>query len=189
MQGGKSSAGQLVGHTDNVKALVMSEDGRYVSPKTVSAGCIGADVLGRCYPVVRIPPSSKSFRANIVLALTPSTGYGPSQPNAQSTHSPTTRHPSGPSPPPTPTSNVSTAATEPETSALPTSPVSPTTGRKVNVRCSRGTSGSAGRGMGRRAWLGFRRVGERSCGRRMRGRMWRGGWMLGRGRGGGRWAM
>jgi hypothetical protein len=36
VQGGKSSAGQLVGHTDNVKALVMSEDGRYVSPETVS---------------------------------------------------------------------------------------------------------------------------------------------------------
>lgn len=29
--GGKSSAGGLVGHTDNVKALLMSEDGRYVS--------------------------------------------------------------------------------------------------------------------------------------------------------------
>ncbi|KAJ9092625.1 hypothetical protein QFC19_008663 [Naganishia cerealis] len=28
--GGKSNAGQLVGHTDNVKALLMSEDGRYM---------------------------------------------------------------------------------------------------------------------------------------------------------------
>lgn len=29
--GTRSGAGQLVGHTDNVKALLMSEDGRYVS--------------------------------------------------------------------------------------------------------------------------------------------------------------
>lgn len=61
VQGGKSSAGQLVGHTDNVKALVMSEDGRYVSPGGLGRTWIEADWGCRCYLEVRIPRSSKFF--------------------------------------------------------------------------------------------------------------------------------
>lgn len=179
--GTRSGAGQLVGHTDNVKALLMSEDGRYVSFGSWGDFRAFIDLRCRCCQAARIRRSSTYFtiiRGRRLIDI-PFQDCGLSQRNDAFTRSLITRRQYGLWLLRTPISNVSSLEIEPGIFALLTSAASRPTGARANAHSLRGVNDGAANVRARKAlcessvlrtkWFGLQRRARISRGGRMFG--------------------